>query len=273
VTQRCFILAVCQLICFFIILHGCVKNIPKEQIRGNLIEVSNNIDIYGYEMEMEMETSVSDEDSNTIVKSNGNGYVDIKNKKIKKSINFNETNKRKTKSTHTEIYILDDIEYILSGNDSNWIKFEVPRNKLNSENQLKKQMNLVMSSKIKSIKEEGFKNIDCYLLAIEPDKDAFWKVIMEQEEEHPLLKLLNLDYEDVVKDMDMRLWISKDNSYPMKCTMKMRAVIEKEIMKAPFKMVINVKKTYRYHNYIKLGAIELPEQAKKAKVYNEEEWD
>jgi hypothetical protein len=273
VIQRYFILAICQLICFFIILHGCVKNIPKEQIRENLIEVSNNIDIYGYEMEMEMETSIADEDSNTIVKSNSNGYVDIKNKKIKKSININETNKGKTKLTHTEIYIFDDTEYMQSGKDGNWIKFEVPRNKLDSENQLKKQMKLVMTSKIKSIKEEGFKNIDCYLLGIEPDKDSFWKVIMEQEEEHPLLKLLNLDYENVVKDMDMKLWISKDKFSPMKCIMEMKAVIEKEIMKAPFKMTMNVKKTYRYHDYIKLRAIELPEQAKKAKVYNEEEWD
>lgn len=270
--QRYFILLICQIICFFITLHGCVKNIPKEQIRGNLIEVSNDIDSYGYEMDTDMETSIADKDSNTIIKSNGNGYVDIKNKKIKKSININEINKVKTKLTHTEIYILDDTEYMQSGNDSNWIKFEVPINKLDSENQLKKQMNLVMTSKIKSIKEEGFKNVDCYLLAIEPDKDSFWKVIMEQEEEHPLLKLLNLDCENVVKDMDMKLWISKDNSYPMKCTMKMKAVIEKEIMKSPFKMIINVKKTYSYYNYNKPLGIKLPDRAKNAKVY-QEEWE
>ncbi|MDL1958463.1 MAG: hypothetical protein LWX01_05775 [Deltaproteobacteria bacterium] len=238
-----------------------------------MIEVSNNIDIYGYEMEMEMETSVAGEDSSKIVKSNGNGYIDIKNKKMKISTNINETHKEKSKLTHTEIYIFDDIVYMLSEKDCNWIKFEVPGNKLDSENQLKKQMKLVMTSKIKSIKEGSFKNIDCYLLGIEPDKDAFWKVIMEQEEEHPLMKLLDLDYENVVKDMDMKLWISKDKFFPMKCIMGMKAVIEKEIMKAPFKMIINVKKIYTYHDYIKLRAIELPEQAKKAKVYNEEEWD
>ena len=231
------------------------------------------MDIYAYEMDMDMKTSVAGEDSSKIVKSNGNGYVDIKNKKIKKYIDINETSKGKTKLTHTEIYILDDTEYMQSGKDSNWIKFEVPKDKLNSENQLKKQIKLVMTSKIKDIKEESFKNIDCYLLSIEPDKNAFWKVVMEQEEEHPLLKLLNLDCENVVKDMDMKLWISKDKFSPMNCIMEMKAVIEKEIMKAPFKMIINVKKTYRYHNYIKLRAIELPEQAKKAKVYNEEEWD
>ncbi|MCD6441892.1 MAG: hypothetical protein J7L86_08970, partial [Candidatus Marinimicrobia bacterium] len=77
-----------------------------------MIEVSNNIDSYGYKMDMDMETSVAGEDSNKIVKSNGNGCIDIKNKKIKKSININETNKGKTKLTHTEIYIFDDMEYM-----------------------------------------------------------------------------------------------------------------------------------------------------------------
>ncbi|MCK4604234.1 MAG: hypothetical protein KAU41_05970 [Deltaproteobacteria bacterium] len=237
-----------------------------------MIEVSNNIDIYGYEMDMDMETSIAGENSSKVVKSNGNGYIDIKNKKIKISININETSKGKSKLTHTKIYIFDDMEYMLSGIDSNWIKFEVPRNKLDSENQLNKQMKLVMTSKIKYIKEESFKNIDCYLLSIEPDKDASWKVIMEQEEEHPLLKLLNLDCENVVKDMDMKLWISKDTSFPMKCIMEMRAVIEKEIMKAPFKMIINVKKTYSYYNHNKPLVIKLPEGAKNAKVYREE-WE
>jgi hypothetical protein len=239
-----------------------------------LIEASNNINIYGYEMDMDMdmEISVAGEDSSKIVKSNGNGYIDIKNKKMKISININDTSERKTKLTHTEIYIFDDMEYMLSEKDSNWIKFEVPRNKLDSENQLKKQMKLVMISKIKSIKEESFKNIDCYLLSIEPDKDAFWKVIMEQEEEHPLLKFLNLDCENVVKDMDMKLWISKDTFLPAECTMHMKAVIERTMMKQPLRMTINIATVCSYHDYNELTPIELPEEAKDAEVY-EEEWD
>jgi len=74
--HRYFILAICQIICFFIILDGCVKNITKEQIRGNLIEVSNNIDSYGYnyEMEMDMQTFVAGEHSGTILKSNGTSF-------------------------------------------------------------------------------------------------------------------------------------------------------------------------------------------------------
>ena len=119
--RRYFILLICQIICFFIILQGCVKKIPKEQIRGNLIEVSNDIDSYGYEMDTNMETSVAGEDSSKVVKSIGNGYIDVKNKKMKLAININETNKGKTKLTHAEIYIFDDMEYMLSGKDSDWI--------------------------------------------------------------------------------------------------------------------------------------------------------
>ena len=95
---------------------------------------------------------------------------------------------------------------------------------------------------------------------------------MEQEEEHPLLKLLNLDYRDVVKEMDMKMWTSKDTFLPVKCHMQMKAVIEKEIMNESFKMIINVKTIYTYHDYNKLANIELPEDAKNAEIY-EEEWD
>jgi len=263
---------ICQIICFFIILHGCVKTITKGEIRRNLIDVLNNINTYSYEMEMCMETSIAGEDSTEIVKSNGNGYIDIKNKKMKISINLNETDKEKSRLTQTEIYIFDTMEYIQSGKNNEWIKFEVPRYKLDNENQLKKQMKLVMISKIKNLKEETFKNIDCYLLSIEPDKQSFWKVIMEQDEEHPLFKLFNLDYESVVKCTDMKVWIEKNSFIPMKCVMQMRAVIEKQIMKQPFKMIINIKKGYSYYNYNTPLVIKLPDQAKSAKVY-QEEWE
>jgi hypothetical protein len=35
-------------------------------------------------------------------------------------------------------------------------------------------------------------------------------------------------------------------------------------------MTINVKTVYRYRNYNKLAAIELPEEAKNAEIYKEE---
>lgn len=271
-TRSYFLLLIYLTICPFVISQSCVKTITHGQMRGNLIEVLNSIDTYGYEMEME--TTIAGENSSEIVKSNGNGNIDIKNKRMKISININETtNKGKSKSTETEIYVFDIMEYIQSRKDGEWIKFEVPRHKLDRENRLKKQMKLLMTSKIKNLKDETLENIDCYLLNIEPDKEAFWKVIMEQEEEHPLLKLLNLDYEDVVKDMDMKVWISKDKFFPIKCIMQMGAVIQREIMEKPFKMIINVKTAYRYYDHNKSLTIKLPEQAKRAKIYKEEEWD
>ncbi len=270
-TRIYFLLLIYLIISPFIILQGCVKTITSGQIRGNLIEVLNNINSYCYEMEMDMETSI--EDSTQIVKSNGNGNIDTKNKRMKISININETpDKGKSKSTQTEIYIFDVMEYIQSGKDGKWIKFEVPRNKLDSENQLKKQMKLVMTSKIKTLKEERYKSIDCYVLSIEPDKQSFWKIIMGQEEEHPLLKLLNLDYENVVKQADMKVWIEKNTFFPINCIMQMKAVIERKIMKAPFNMIINTKLAYRYYDHNKPLAIKLTKQAKKAEIY-EEEWD
>ena len=150
------------------------------------------------------------------------------------------------------------------GKWDNWVKFEVSRDKFESENQVEKQIKLAVLSKIKSLKGKG----NYYLLNIEPEKETFWKLVMEQEEEHPLLKLLNLDYEDVIKEADMNIWIEKGILFPIRCILKMKAIIEGEIMKEPFRS----KKVYKYYDYNKAVALKLPEEAKKARVY-EEEWD
>lgn len=276
-TRISFLLIICLIISPFIISHGCMKAITSGQIRGNVIEVSKNIESYCYDMDRYIETSITGEDSPEIERSKGNGHVDVKNKRMKVSINIDEwtTDKAQSRSTRTEMYLLDTMEYLYlhsGGKEGYWKKFEVPGNKFDNENHLKKQMELLMASKITNLEYETLGKADFYLLTIELDKEVFWKVIMEQEEEHPLLELLNLDYEDVVKEMDMEVWLAKDTFLPVKCHMQMKAVIEKEIMNESFKMIINVKTIYTYHDHNKLLAIELPEQAKKAEIY-EEEWD
>ena len=252
-----------------------MKAMTSEQIRGNLIEVSKNVASYCYDMEMYMETSIAGEGSPEIVNSNRNAHVDVKNKRMKALINIDEwaTDKTESKSTQTEMYIFDSMEYLCSHNhekEGKWVKLEAP-NKFDSENRLKKQMELLMTSKTKILQDESLEKGDFYLLTAELDKEAMWKVIMEQEEEHALLKLFNLDYEDVVKEMDMKLWVAKDAFLPAKCYMQMKAVIETEIMNELFKMTIHVKTAYRYHDHNKLLAIELPEEAKNAEIYEEED--
>lgn len=273
-TRIPFLLIMYLIISPFIIFQGCMKAITSEQIRGDLVEVSKNVESYSYEMEMYMETSIAGEDSPEIVKSNRNAYVDVKNKRMTVSVNIDEwtTDKAKSKSTQTEMYILDTMEYLCShdhGKEGKWVKVEAP-NKFDCENRLKKHLELLMSSKTTKLEDETLGKIDCYLLTIEPDKEPLWKVIMEQEEEHPLLELLDLNYSDIVKEMDMKVWVAKDTFLPMKCHMQMKAVIEKEIMNELFTMTIDVKTAYMYHDYDKLLAIELPVEAKGAEIYEED---
>ncbi len=254
-----------------IVLLGCVT---EEQAKERLFESLHNIKTYTYEMETNMETDISGEGSE-IVQSNINGQVDVEGKRVKLTINTNETtsDRKKSKSTQTQIYIFDTMEYLHStnsGKDGKWIKFQIHEKKLDSENQVKRQIDLLRTSKIKRLKDKTLENVDCYLLIIEPNKENFWKVIMQQEGEHPLLKLLNLNYVDVVKDMDMKVWVAKNTYPPIKCHMQMKAVIEGEIKEEPFKMTINVKTVYRYHDYNKSLTIELPEEAKNAEIYEEE---
>jgi outer membrane lipoprotein-sorting protein len=271
-TNIRFLLLIYLIMATVMAMLGCIT---EEQAKKGLTESLHNIKTYTYEMEMNMETGIAGENSYEVVQSTTNGQIDVEGKKVKLSINTNETtsDRKKSRSTQTQIYIFDTMEYLHSSSSEKsgkWIKFQVPGERLNSENQAKRQMDFLRTSKIKRLKDETLENVDCYLLNIESDKKDFWKVIMQQEEEHPLLKLLNLDYKDVVKEMDMKVWVAKDTFLPMKCHMQMKAVIEGEIKEEPFKMTINVKTVYRYHDYNKLLTIELPEEAKNAEIYKEE---
>lgn len=264
------------IVALLVILLGCVT---EEQAKERLIESLHNIKTYSYEMETSMETSmetdIAEENSYEVVQSTTNGQVDVESKRVKLIININETtsDRSKSRSRQTEMYIFDIMAYLQSQDSKGrgkWVKFQVTGNRLDNENQVRRQMDLLRTSKIKRLKDETLENVDCYLLSIEPDKEDFWKVIMQQEEEHPLLKLLNLDYRDVVKEMDMKVWVAKDTFLPMKCHMQMKAVIEGKIKEEPFRMTINVKTVYRYHNYNKSLIIELPEEAKNAEIYEKE---
>jgi len=260
----------------FIIFQGCMKAITSEQIRVNLVEVSKNVESYSYEMEMYMETDIAGEDSE-IAQTKAYGEIDVAGKRMMVAIDMDETisGEAQTKSTKTLMYVIDNMAYSYSQSvkgKGKWIKFEVPKDTLGNENRLKKLMDLLLRSKIKKLGDEKVENIDCYLVSVEPDPKNFWAVIMEQEEEHPLLELLDLDYADIIKDVDMKVWIAKKTFLSAKCHMEMKAVIERTIMKQPFRMTINVRTVCRYHDFNKLTAIELPEEAKGAELY-EEEWD
>ena len=278
VSRIRFLLLVCLTTSAFIPLLGCagLGQIADQQIRERLIESLSNVRNYSYEMEMNMETSIDGEDCE-IAQSKGYGEIDVAAKSMMISIEMVEDSpgKVKTKSTRTLIYLIDNMAYSCFGGgkgETRWLRFKVSKDRLESENRVKNQVDLLLSSKIENLGDEKAGNTDYYLVSIEPDARDFWGLIMEQEEEHPLLKLLDLDYADIVKEMDMRVWIDKKTFLPSKCAMQMKAIIERTMMKQPFEMTISVSTVCTYHDYNKLTAIELPEEAKKAETYKEE-WD
>jgi outer membrane lipoprotein-sorting protein len=250
-------------------LNGCIG---EEEIREEIIESLSNIKSYSYNMETKIVTQP--EKHSRTIELKRKADMDIKEKKAIILTERYQTKLygKKETSTKAHTYIINDMEYNFN-KDNGWIKNKISENRWYDEDKIRTQMDLVLKSKIDKLKNEKIGDIDCYLIRITSDAREFWILIMEQEEEHPLIKLLNLDYDNVVKGMDMKIWIDKRTFLPVKCMIAMQAVIQKPIMKEPLNMKIDIHTVYTYYNYNTLMNIELPNEAKKARIYNEFEYE
>lgn len=246
-------------------LNGCIG---EEEIREEIIESLSNIKSYSYNVETKIVTQ-SEKHSRTIeLKRKAN--IDINGERAIIVIERYQTElyAKKETSTKAQRYIINNMEYNFNKGNG-WVKNKISENRWYDEDKVRTQMDLVLKSKIEKLKDDKIGDIDCYLIRTKPDEREFWILIMEQEEEHPLIKLLNLDYDNIVKGMDMKIWVDKRTFLPIKCIMKLRAVIQKPIMKESFNMKIDIHTVYTYYNYNTLMTIELPDEAKKARIYNE----
>lgn len=250
-------------------LSGCIG---EEEVREKIIESLSNIKNYSYNMETKIVSQ--DEQSSSIVNLKRKAKMNIKEKKAIILTDRYQTKSytKKETSTKAQTYIINNMEYNFN-KVNGWIKNKISENRWYDEDKIRTQMDLVLKSKIEKLKDEKIGDIDCYLIRTQPNVREFWILIMEQEEEHPLLKLLNLDYDNVVKGIDMKIWVDKRTFLPVKCMMAMRAVIQKPIMKESFNTKIDIHTVYTYYNYNMLMTIDLPDEAKKARIYNEFEYE
>ena len=250
-------------------LYGCIG---EEEVREKIIESLSNIKSYSYSMETKIVTQP--EKHSRTIKLKRKADIDIKGERAIIVTDRYQTKSyaKKETSTKAQTYIINDMECNFNKNNG-WIKNKISENRWYDEDKIRTQMDLVLKSKIEKLKDEKIGDIDCYLIRTKPDAREFWILVMEQEEEHPLIKLLNLDYDNVVKGIDMKIWIDKRTFLPVKCIMAMQAVIQKPIMKESFNMKIDIHTVYIYYNYNTLMTIDLTDQAKKARIYNEFEYE
>ena len=254
------------IILFFLInLNGCVT---EEQIKEKIKESLANIKNYSYDMETKI--AIQSKMSSKFVCLNRKAEIDNKGKRaiIKTDMHESMPSTKKEIYAKTLTYIINNTEYNYT-KKNDWIKNKISKNRFDNENRIMAQVNLLLRSNTEKLNHEKIGDIDCYIVSVKPDTKEFWILIMEQEEEHPLVQLLNLDYDEVVEEIDMKIWIAKETFLPVKSVMEMQAEIQEEIMKELFKMTINIDTVYRYKDFNKLPIIKLPEEAKKAKIYEE----
>jgi len=258
--MKCYIARPDPILLFLIIFFfGCIPE--RKLILPNFNNF--NINSYCYENQIKMKTEIVNKISSKtdeVIKA----CMDVEKKRFHLTAILNKTN-GKSKIITYEMYMIDDMAYVWSSFKPEWIKFRINEKRWEEENVMRKQIQFIQFSNIRKIKKGGM-----YLLKINPPPMDFWNIIMLQTGEHPLLKLLNINYADAIKEMNMEIWTTKD-FYPLKCNMQMKAIIKGKMLKKPFRMIINIKSKYKYWNHNKPLNIQLPEKAKHAKMYVEEE--
>ncbi len=293
-NTKIIILAVVAIL-FIVAMLYYTTTIPKitsREIQDKSIDSLKNIKTQKMDMHMDMdmnmtidsEFTANDEDYNAPTKlnvvSNSISLIDTENKKMKFDMTINYVPKeveddpgpKVTMSMKSVMYIIDDMVYTNTQIDEKdfWIK------QLNKDiwkqydqtEQQKKMLEVMESTRLNDAKVDGK---SCYVIEMDIDMEQFWEVALDTPYINQMMKQqgsnqFNMDgLKDMVKDMNIIQYISKDNFYVMKQDVNMSIFmsIKKVVINMDMHIII---KQYDYNKPVK---IELPVEAQNAKDISE----
>ena len=242
--------------------------LSEEEISDMVLNNSSEVDCYKFDMNMTIDVLTGNE-TNVVTElamgDNGSGVVDIINKSrwmtMRMCMNMSEIMAENT-SVDTngnisedsslnmpgticmgmEMYHINNTMYMgdlgsmLPFDLSLWIKSEMSEQNGTSQDQLGAQMVLLNCSNVTLLEDAEVKDVECYVLKIVPDREKFWKIMMDKSlMSHPLVgqfemgkKLQNISVvaNQSIMNISMSLWIAKDTKSVMKsvATMEMMTI-------------------------------------------------
>ncbi|MCL0071980.1 copper amine oxidase N-terminal domain-containing protein, partial [Peptococcaceae bacterium] len=188
-----------------------------------------------------------------------------------------------------ETYLIDNIMYSktdmkIDGDSimpAEWIKMEMPQDYYSTMG-IDALVQILKASEIEFLPDEKINGTECYVVKLTPDIEKFREIIMNQMNMFGTEMLTqgiggfqgmeNLG--QMFKNLDITYWIAKDTFYPVKEHANMTIVLNPEILNTPdmpgnFEMKMDIEMTSTYHSYNEPVTIELPEEAKSAKCFEE----
>ena len=170
-----------------------------------------------------------------------------------------------------EQYIVDDAIYTKTDNPftgSSWTKQTMPEGYWAEASSLEQQFEMLELADVNVAGSGVVEGTDCYELKINLDLEYFGEVMGQQAGLEGLDEMMP-DFEDMIKNLSIKIWVAKDTFFPMKAETIMKMVITAEDMgemagEEEGEMTMDMETTVTYRNYNQPVSIVLPGEAQDA---------
>lgn len=244
-------------------LSGCITSDNVSAAEIKMYTLQSAVDVVSYNFIMNMDISMNSGGTETSMEANVNGAVDILNHKLMMEMS---TDLSASMDMNILYYIINETIFIKMDNSGTeqWMKMHFSESNItwNSFDQMYMQIDLLDLGEVERLDDEKVDNENCYVLKITPDIDKLYETIMSQQG-LSLGMAQSYDITDMMKEISLVLWISKDSNFIMKAYEYMSM----EMNLFEFQTDMSIGLTIKFTNYNEPVNIELPEDALDAISY------
>jgi hypothetical protein len=217
-----------------------------EEIIAGVIEASDGIKTYQFDMDMNMDMAgeVEGEVFEATIAIDLSGAIDLENRQMIMDVTMSivVTGEEEIEMA-VEMYLIGDMVYTMVEDpemDSIWSKSEMPEGYWEQMNQVEPQLELLEVVQVEVVGSEKVGDVDCYVLKLTPDMEQLWQLAMQQSGmagEGLLFRMLtDVDEEflqEVFKSFSVKQWIAKDTYLLARAEMDIAMELTPEAMGFP----------------------------------------
>lgn len=246
---------------FIIFISGCATQIANEDIAKEILEASNNIKSYKFDMtnKVDMDISIFGKQQSASMLLAIKSDVDKENKNIFMDMGVTAQGQ----SGKQLAYVLKDTMYVKSPQGS-WIKQRFSEEMWQTQSQYDFALELLNDSKVELLEEETIEGKQNYVIKITPNLNKLLKKSFSTlsssgtQAQSPE----GINSSKIIKDFFIKIWVQKDTFYISKFNYVISLDSSNEKGEG-FKINMNIES--RMYDYNKPIKIELPEEAKNAR--------
>lgn len=247
------------------VFSGCVNsdNVSAAEIKMFTLDSSIQINSYRFLMNMDIETDIGG--SEMKMTANANGAVNVLDQKMMMEMSSAIPGANDMELLYFVIGELIYMKMDYFGNEQ-WTKMNFSDYNVSWDtyDQMNMQIDLLDYGEVERLDDEIIDNTDCYVLKIIPDLDKLIEALMNQQGLGTGM-VQDVSYSDMVEELSLKLWISKDDNLILKAYEYM--LMEMSMFGYEYSMSFKIE--IRFFDYNEPVIIELPEDAENSISYQD----